>query len=199
MRRDLHRAAAVGLVRGDEKADVELAFARKPEGEVDPVLHLLVRARLQDRHVHVLAEKARVGRHLRRVAPRIVAHDHDHAAVGMRAGQIADGQRVGGDVQADALHHAHRAQAVHLRAVDHRGGKRLVVGQHGADAVLLGDFLDRLDAVEEAGDGRAGIAGPEMRAALGLEQTLDDQLVAEKDLRAFFLEKSWIDLQVARG
>ena len=113
----------------------------------------------------------------------------------MRAGEVAERKRVGRDVQADAFHHAHRAQAVHLRAVDHRGGERLVVGQHGADAVLLGDFLDRLDAVEEAGNGRAGIAGPEMRAALGLEQTLDDQLIAEKDLRAFFLEKTWIDFQ----
>ena len=113
----------------------------------------------------------------------------------MRAGQIADGQRVGGDVEADAFHHAHRAQAVHLRAVDHRGGERLVVGQDGADAVLLRDFLDRLDAVEKAGNGRAGIAGPEMGSPFGFEQSLDEQLVAEKDLRAFFLEKSWIDFQ----
>ncbi len=60
----------------------------------------------------------------------------------------------------------------------------------------LGISCDRLDAVEKAGDGRAGIAGPEMRAALGFEQPLDEQLVAEKNLRAFFLEKSWIDLQV---
>ena len=55
---DLDRSAAVGLVRGHEKSDVEFAFAREPEGEIDPVLHLLVRARFQDRHVDVLAQKA---------------------------------------------------------------------------------------------------------------------------------------------
>ena len=176
-------------------ADVEFAFARELEGEIDPVLHFLVGGRFQDRHEDVLAEEARVGGHLGRIAPRIVAHDDDHAAFGMRPGEIAERERVGGDMEADAFHHAHRAQAVHLRAVDHRGGKRLVVGQHGADAVLLRDFLDRLDAVEKAGDGRAGIAGPEMGAPFGFEQPLDEQLVAEKDLRAFFLEKSWIDFR----
>lgn len=193
---DLDRAAAIGLVGGDEETDVELAFAREPEREIDPVLHLLVRAWFQDGHIDVPAQKARIGGHLRRVAPRIVAHDDDHAAVGMRAREVADGQRVGGDMKADAFHHAHRAQAVHLRTVDHRGGDRLVVGQDGADAVLLGDFRNRLDAIEEAGDGRAGIAGPEMRPSLGFEQPFDEQFVAEKDLRALFLEKSWIDLQV---
>jgi len=60
---------------------------------------------------------------------------------------------------------------------------------------LLRNFLDRFDAIEKAGNGRTGIAGPEMRPPLGFEQPLDEQLVAEKDLRAFFLEKSWIDFQ----
>src|SRR5882762_2813746 len=38
-----------------------------------------------------------------------------------------------------------------------------------------------------------------MRPALGFKEPLDDQLVAKKDLRAFLLEKSWIDLQVFVG
>jgi hypothetical protein len=38
-----------------------------------------------------------------------------------------------------------------------------------------------------------------MRAALGLEQALDDQLIAEKDLRPFFLEKTGVDFQALSG
>ncbi len=192
----LHRAAAVGLVRRDEKANVKFALARKLERQVDPVLHLLVGRRFQHRHVDVLAEKARVGGHLGRVAPGIVPHDHDDAAVGMRSSQVAQRKRVGGHMQADAFHHAHRAQPVHLRAVDHRGGERLVVGQDGADAVLLGDLLDRLDTIEKTGHWRTGIARPEMSPTLGFEQPFDQQLVTQKNFRALFLEKPWIDLQV---
>ena len=150
---DLHGAAAVGLVGGDEKTDVELALSRQLEGEVDPVLHFLVCGRLKDGHEHVLAEKTRVGRHLGRVAPRIVTHDDDHSALRMRARQVAERESVGGHVEPDAFHYAHGAEPVHLRAVDHGGGERLVVCEHGADAVLLGNFLDGLDAIEKAGDG----------------------------------------------
>jgi hypothetical protein len=38
-----------------------------------------------------------------------------------------------------------------------------------------------------------------MGTTLGLQQSLDEQLVAEKNLRAFFFEKSGIDLQVWVG
>ncbi len=103
----LHRAAAVGLVGGDDVADEQVRFAGHSEAEIDPVLEFLVGAGLHHRHEDVFAEEAGVGRHLRRITPRIVADDHQRAALGMRAREISESQRVGGDVQADGFHRAH--------------------------------------------------------------------------------------------
>ncbi|MEJ0000362.1 MAG: hypothetical protein WDO13_15095 [Verrucomicrobiota bacterium] len=107
----------------------------------------------------------------------------------MRAGEVAERERVGGDVQAHALHHAHRAQAVHLASrLTIAAEERLVVASTALMPYCLGmPWMASMQSKKPL-MGEPGYAGPEMRSALRLEQTLHDQLVAEKNLRALFLE-----------
>ena len=52
-------------------------------------------------HVKMLADKPAVGRHLGRVAPRIVAAHDNGASVGVRPGEVSQRQRVGCDMHTD--------------------------------------------------------------------------------------------------
>ena len=153
IRPDLDAAAAIGLVRRHEVADIDAGFAGEFEAEVDPVLEFLIAARFHHRHEQVFAQVTRIGGHLRRIAPRIVADEHDRAAFGMRAGEVAQRQRVGGHVQADRFHRADAAQRAHLRAVEHGGAQRFVVGDAGADPLVLKQRRDFLHRIKKTGNG----------------------------------------------
>jgi hypothetical protein len=85
----------------------------------------------------VFAEVPRVGGHLRRITPRVVADDHQRAALRMRAREISQRQRVGGDVEADRFHRAHGAERAHLGPIEHGGAEGFVVGNASADALFL--------------------------------------------------------------
>ena len=111
----------------------------------------------------------------------------------MRPGEIAQGQRVGSDVQADRFHRADAAQRAHLRAVEHRRAQRFVVGDARPDALRLIQRRDQLHRVKKARDGRTGVACQEMGAAFCFERALDQQFVPGKDLGPLLLEESWID------
>ena len=145
----------------------------------------------------MLADEATVGRDLCAVAPRVVAHDDHGAALRVGAGEVADGQRVRRDVHADALHCRNGAAGRHLRAVDGRDAERLVVRLERADAVVLEQVLDVAQGVEEAGDGRAGIAGQEVDAAVGLEGAFDEQLIAGEDFSARLGQEAGIACHVS--
>ncbi|MCZ7635867.1 MAG: hypothetical protein M5U12_07365 [Verrucomicrobia bacterium] len=146
-------AASIRLVGGHQVADVQLALAGQPEGEVDPVLELLRVTGFKHRHHQVPGQETRVGRDLRRVAPRVIAKDDDRAAFGVGADEVAEGEGVGGDVDADAFLDSDGAEAMHLGAVNHGGCEGLVVGHGGADPVVAEELLDVLGGVEESGDG----------------------------------------------
>ena len=85
----------------------------------------------------MLAKEPRIGRHLCRIAPRIIAQHNHRAALGMRTHQIAQCQRVRSHMRAHTFLNRDRPQTVHLRAIDHRRAKRLVVGNGSVDATLL--------------------------------------------------------------
>ena len=107
----------------------------------------------------MLREKARVGRDLGALGPSIVADGDQRAAVGRCAGHIAQGQTVGGHVQADIFHHRQRADARHLRAIEAGGGQGLVVGDLRDDTALFEKLFILLEGFEKFGQGGAGIAG----------------------------------------
>ena len=87
-------------------------------------------------------------------------HDDDRAALRVRAGEVAQRQRVGGHVHADVFH---RDDARHVGSICEpltaAARQGLVVGLEGADALLFEQRGRCRRAVEKARDGRAGIAG----------------------------------------
>ena len=55
----------------------------------------------------------------------------------MRTDEIAQCQRIRRHMRAHTLLNRDRPEPVHLRAIDHRRAKRLVVGNGSVDAALL--------------------------------------------------------------
>ncbi len=91
----------------------------------------------------------------------------------MRAGEVAQRQRISRDVEADGFHGADAAQRAHLRAVEHGRAEGFVVGDGRADAFLLQQGRDFLHRVEELRNRRAGVAGQEMSSPLRFQCALD--------------------------
>ena len=154
-----HTAAAIGLVGGDKVADVEIGFPGKFESEINPIFEFLIGGRFQDRQVHMLAEIPGIRRHLRRIAPRVVADEHQRAAIRMCAGKITKRERICRHVQADRLHRANAAQRRHLRTIEHGRAERFVVGDAPANAVGFEQGSDFLHGIEETRHGGTGVAG----------------------------------------
>ena len=186
-------ATSVGRCGADDVADVTARNLRELEAQGDPILQLLNIARFDGRHAKVFAHEARIGGHLRGIAPGIFSHNDDRAALLVRSGEVSQCQRIGGDMDADVFHGRHGTEGHHLRAVDRGGGEGFVVGLKGADALLLEQVLDVAHGVEESGDGRAGIAGHQVDAAFDFKAAFDQQFVSGEDLAPSFGEESGID------
>ncbi len=192
----LDRPAAVGVGDRADVADEQPGRLAQLEAQVDPVLELLGRAGFDDGHAEVLEQEPAVGRHLRAVAPRVLAADADRPAVGVGPGQVAQRQRVGRHVRADDLERHDAAAAGHLAAVQGRGAQGLVVGLERPDALGLEQVGQVAHQVEEAGHGRARVAGQQVDAAVGLEGAFDEEFVAGEDLPAGFGQEAGIGRHV---
>src|SRR6185437_15882075 len=186
----IDRAPAVGLNGGDDVANVKPRRLRKAEAGVNPILHFLRRAGFDHRHPKMLAEKSAIRRYLSAVAPRVIAHDDDRAALRMSAGQISQSKCIGSDMHADALHDADRPAGGHLRAIDGGNTERFVISLKCANALLGEDIFDVAENVEKAGDRGTGISGEEMNAALGFERALHQEFVAGKYFTTAFGQKA---------
>ena len=193
IRMHLDGSAAVGERGGDDVTRIQQATAAELEALGHPVFDLLRAAGLDDGHAQVLEQEAAVGRHLRAVAPRVVAADHDRAAVGVRAGEVAEGERVAGDVQADAFHRAGGAQRQHLAAVEGGRAQGFVIRLHGAHAVLFEQRADVAQAIEKGGNRRAGVAGVQVDATGRFEAAFDEEFVTAEDVAAFGGQKAGVD------
>ena len=183
-------AAAVGLVGGHQEGDVERRLLRELEADADPVLDFLKGGRFEDRHVEVLGEEARVGRHLGAFRPGVVTHRHQGTGLPRGPGHVAQRQPVGGHVHPHALHDSQGAHLGHLGAVEAGGGHGLVVGDLGYDSAFVEQVPDVLEGVEELGQRRPGVPGD--LADRTLQGSFHDQFVARENSRAIFFEESGI-------
>ena len=198
VRSALHRAPAVGEVICQHEPAEQLRPGRQLQGQGDVVLDLLAGGGLDDGDEQVLGDIAAIGGDLGGIGPRIVAVHDDGAAVGVRAGQVAQRQCVGGHVHADRLHDDDRAAIEGLRAVEHGPREGLIIVDDGVDALLVEKILHRRNGVEKAGDGGTRVPAEQMHTALRLQRALQQQFISGEDLRAFLGQESRINFHGGR-
>ena len=113
MRRNV--STAICLILSRQKYYVEVRRSGEPERDVYPIFELLKSAGLHQGRIEMPCKEARIGWHLRAVSPRIIANGDNGTAC--RACEVADGERIGGDMQPHAFHKRNRTHFRHLGTV----------------------------------------------------------------------------------
>ena len=108
-------SAAIGLILCCEEHDIEVRRFGYLKGDVHPIFEFLKGAGLYQGCIEVSREEPRICWYLRAMSPCIIADNNDGPAGS--AGEVANREGIGGDVQPNALHERYRSRLGHLRAV----------------------------------------------------------------------------------
>ena len=108
-------STAISLILCCEEHDIKVRRFGYLKGDVHPIFEFLKGAGLYQWRVEMSREKPRIGWYLRAMSPCVIANGNDGPAGS--AGEVANRERIGGDMQPDALHERYRSHLRHLRAV----------------------------------------------------------------------------------
>ena len=174
-------------VRGDLQRRPQSGDAGQDRRVYAEVQHVLGVGGIQGGHVEVGESEFRRARHGRRLGPRVVAHHHHGAPVGVGTDEVGVPQGVGGPVQTGRLavpvaHHALQRGAAGVGGrAQGAGAARQLGAHHGRRAGLLveGRTVHDVERVEELRTpGQLEVVAGERGSLIAAHQARGEQVLA---------------------